>query len=101
MNAHTGQLIADSIVLNAPRSAQTVHVSTTTLGGWTIFGTRREPRHVVLVLPEGKTVGSYYECGDKTLARLKCGITPEWMGLDPLSPEQCEMVDNSTYWGDE
>ena len=100
MNTHARQLFVDGF-RDIPRSAQTVHVSTSSYGGKTIFGTRCGPRHVVHVTPEGSDIGLYYECSDRTLALLREGMTPDDLELDPLTPEECAAVDNSTYWGED
>lgn len=51
-------------------------------------------RHVVFVLAEGK----YYECDDRDFALLRSGISPDDLGIDPLTDADIDALDNSTYW---
>jgi len=96
MNAYstTAHDMANALLGNA-RSAQSVHVSSTVYSGSPLG-----PRHVVLVIPEGSKRGNYYECGDRSLALLRSGMSPEDLELEPLTDDECEAVDSSTYWED-
>ena len=96
MNAYstTTRDIANALI-GTSRAMQDVHVSSTLHSG-SPFG----PRHVVLIIPEGSRRGNYYECGDRSLALLRSGMTPEDLELEPLTDDECDAVDNSTYWGD-
>lgn len=83
MNAYstTAHQLANAL-LGKPCAPQTVHVSTSTYSGSPLG-----PRHIVLVIPEGEEQGTYYECGDRSLALLRSGMTPEDLELEALEDE--------------
>ena len=76
--------IRDIANLGKPRAKQSVHRVTSTYSG------DRNPRHVVLVIPDGQTHGDYYEVSDRAWNLLKSGSSPEYLGLEPYEPEDIE-----------
>ena len=42
--------------------------------------------------------GQYFDVSLRQYDALLGGVTPFEMNIDPLSDEDCEAVDNSTYW---
>lgn len=77
-----------SALLGQKRSEQTVHVCSTIFSGSPLG-----PRHVVLVIPEGHKRGTEYECGDRALALLRSGMTPEDLELEPFEEDEDECED--------
>ena len=93
MNAYQRTTIdLANALMGKPRAAQTVHVCRT-FGYGSPFG----PRHIVLVIPEGEKRGTEYECGDRTLALLKSGMSPEDLELEPVEDEFDEFEDDHCH----
>lgn len=93
MNAYakTAHGIA-SALLGTPRISQTV----SWVKSWN-YGSPYGPSHLVLVTPEGKEFGTYYECSDRTFALLRNGMSPEHLDLEAVEGFDDE-EDDEIYW---
>ena len=68
------------------RISQTIHVSTQTFKGDGGLS-----RALVLVVPEGRETGDYYEVfSTRTIDALKAGMSPEELCLETYEPEEVE-----------
>ena len=74
-------------MLGKPRAMQSVHRCSSR------FIPDRDPRHVVLVTPDGAERGTYYEVSDRTWKRLQDGMTPAELELEPFDPSEDEEDD--------
>ena len=81
-----------SALTGQKRTAQTVtRVASRTWGGR--FGGKGSITDVIVLIG-----GQYFDVSLRQYDALLGGVTPFEMNIDPLSDEDCEAVDNSTYW---
>jgi hypothetical protein len=92
-NAHaTTAFGIASALTSQKRTAQTVtRVASRTWGGR--FGGKGCVTDVIILIG-----GQYFDVSLRQYDALLGGVTPFEMNLDALSDEDCEAVDNSTYW---
>jgi hypothetical protein len=69
-------------MLGKPRAKQSVHRCTSR------YIHDRDPRHVVLVTPDGAEFGVHYEVSDRTWKLLQDGQTPDELELEPYEPHE-------------
>lgn len=81
-----------SALTSQKRTVQTVtRVASRTWGGR--FGGKGSVTDVIVLIG-----GQYFDVSLRQYDALLSGVTPFEMNLDALSDEDCEAVDNSTYW---